>query len=194
MINNEDESETIITAEYSEKKAEPPKKEPGLFSKFGAYVKKNQAAEAERRKKTGEPTFTEELSSFGSEWSKNLTKGMAQVGKEEEAKLDGKSSSVKIVRDDDDFANDILFGKKKGQSSATMHGGNGQKVSSVYTDAEFIEKLCEFLRYVNEDDDVGMYHKDNGRFTYVDHKYLSKLLTRFYGTKVTLKERDLSIK
>jgi hypothetical protein len=198
MTYYEGEEETIIPAEFTEKKSEKekekPQKEPGLLNKFATYVKKNQAAEAERRKRTGEPSFSEELSAFGSEWGKNLSKGMANVGKEEEAKLNGKSGSVKVVRDDDDFANDILFGKKKGQSSATMHGGNGQKVSSVYTEEAFIAKLCEFMRYVAEDDNIGMYRKDGGKFTSVDYKYLGKLLTRYYGHKVILKDRDLSIK
>jgi hypothetical protein len=194
MTYYEGDEEIIIDAEFIkkpvEKPPEKPEKKPGLLSRFGKYVEKNRRAEAERRKRTGEPSFSEELSAFGSEWSKNLTKGMAQVGREEEAKLNGKTGSTKIVRDDDEFANDILFGKKKSKQSE----GDNKSNDHVYPNDEFITKLCEFLRYVNEDDNVGMYRKDGGRFTYVDYKYLSKLLTRFYGTKIMLKERDLSIK
>lgn len=183
---------TTIDAEFTEKKE---KKEPGLLNKFAAYVNKNRAAEAKRMKQTGERSLTEELSAFGSEWGKNLTKGMANVGKEEEAKLNGKTASTKIVRDDDDFADEILFGtKKKSNKSTGAQGNDNGVVSHAYTEKEFIDKFCEFLRYVAEDDDVGMYQYRNKQYMQVDYKYLSKLLTRYLGHKVTLKERDLSFK
>jgi hypothetical protein len=188
-----EDDETVINAEFSEKK--PTKEEPGVLGKFAAYVKKNRAAEAERRKKTGEPTFSEEISKFGSDWGKNLSKGMANVGNEEEAKLEGKKkqSAPSGLGYGDDSADEFLFGKKKGQQTANVSGkGGGQP--TVYTDKEFIDKLCEFLRYVAEDDDVGMYQYRNKQYMQVDYKYLSKLLTRYLGHKITLKERDLSFK
>jgi hypothetical protein len=173
---------------------------PSAISRFSAYIKKNQAAEAERRKRTGEASFTEELSSFGSEWSKNLTKGMAQVGREEEAKLEGKTGSTKVVQDDDDFANDILFGSSgKKKSTATPVGtGGARSADSIYSEKQFIEKICEFLRYTEEDDDVSLWQlKTDGnkkQYYKVDHVLLGKLLSRYMGHKITLKERDLSIK
>jgi len=178
----------IPTPEPGEPK---PEKEPGMLGKFAAYIKKNQASEEARRKRTGEASFTEELSAFGSEWSKNLTKGMASVGNEEERKISGKSGNVKIVQDDDNFADDILFGTKRNKKQSTPSTG---AVDRTYTDKEFIERLCAFMRYVAEDDDVGMYQDRGKQLIPVDHNYLSKLLTRYLGYKVILKERDLSFK
>jgi hypothetical protein len=188
-----EEDDVVINAEFSEKK--PPKKAEGVFGKVAAYVKKNRAAEAERRKQTGEPSFSEELSKFGSEWGKNLSKGMADVGNEEESKLNGKKKQPTSsgLGYGDDSADEFLFGKKKGQSTVT-HGGNGHVIPNTYTEKEFIDKLCEFIRYIAEDDDVGLYQIRGKQVTPVDHKYLSKLLTRYLGNKVTLKERDLSFK
>ena len=92
-----------------------PVKEPGLFDKFNAYVKKNQTA----NKKLGEPSLTEELSSFGSEWSKNLAKGMSQVGDQEEKKIMGTTKkNTGSFQDDNDHAQDVLFGSKKPKTNS----------------------------------------------------------------------------
>jgi hypothetical protein len=196
MTDHYEDDEIVINADFSEKK--PQEKETGVLGKMAAYVKKNRAAEAERRKKTGEPSFSEEISKFGSEWGKNLTKGMADVGTEEEAKLNGKKkqSTPSGLGYGDDSADEFLFGKygKKQPPQSTTLGGTGGGNLSVYTEKEFIDKLCEFLRYVAEDDDVGMYQYRNKQYMQVDYKYLSKLLTRYLGHKITLKERDLSFK
>jgi len=195
-MTEEHDEDTVIDAEFTKKTEEKPPEKPGLISRYVAFVQKNQKAEAERRKRTGEPSFSEELFSFGSEWSKNISKGMANVGREEEAKLNGKTKSTKIVNDDDDFADEILFGTKKKPKQPPAGGGNGGSRihPGTYTDEQFIEKLCEFLRYVAEDDEVELYQYRGKQLTKVDYKYLSKLLTRYLGYKVTLKERDLSFK
>jgi hypothetical protein len=88
-----------------------PKAEPGLFQKFSAYVAKNRAANA----KSGEPSLTDEFSKMGADWGKNLTKGMAEVGRSEEEKLSGKTKKpvTGTFQDDDDYAQDTLFGGKK---------------------------------------------------------------------------------
>ena len=163
-------------------------KEPGLFSKFNAYIAKNQAA----NRRAGDKPLSEELSSFGSEWGKNFSKGMAQVGEEEESKINKKP---KIVHDDDGLMDEILFGKKpKAKSVQQSTVGETLRKITQETDEMFIQRLCEFLRYVNEDDDVELYQHRGTHFMKADYKYVSKLLTRYLGYKVTLKERDLMIK
>jgi hypothetical protein len=185
MTDYYEDDETVINAEFIEKK--PPKKEPGLFQKFAAYRKKN----LEANRKAGEPALEDELKNMGMDWGKSFSKGMAEVGREEEAKLMGKTKSSSTgLGNADDSADEFLFGKKKGQPTATQGGTR----SPIYTEKEFIDKLCEFLRYVAEDDDVGMYQHRGTQYIEVDYKYLSKLLTRYLGHKVTLKERDLMFK
>jgi hypothetical protein len=190
------EEDTVINAEYTEKRKEP---KPSALSRFSAYIKKNQAAEAARQKRTGEPSFTEELSKFGSDWGKGLTQGMANVGREEEAKLEGRSGGTKkVVQDEDDYANDILFGSSgKKKPSSTANGGV-RSADSIYSEKQFIDKLCEFLRYAEEDDDVSLWQLKTAagkkQFYKTDHILLSKLLSHYMGHKVTLKDRDLSIK
>ena len=155
-------------------------KKPGLLNRFATYVQKNQEA----NRKAGVKSLTEEASELGSEWASNLTKGMARVGDAEEAKLTGRKPN--IVNDDDGLMDEILFGKKPTKTSG--------KANLEESDTVFIQRLCEFLRYVNEDDDVELYQHRGTGFTKVDSKYLSKLLTRYLGYKVLLRERDLSIK
>lgn len=176
-------------------------KKPSAISRFAAYVRKNQAAEEERRKRTGEPSFSEELSKFGSDWGKGLSQGMANVGREEEAKLEGRSRETKLVDDEDSYATDVLFGgtsKKKSVSTVGGDGGGARSANSIYSEKQFIEKMCEFLRYAEEDDDVSLWQMKTAagkkQFYKTDHILLGKLLSRYLGHKVTLKERDLSIK
>lgn len=164
-------------------------KEPGLFTKINTYIKKNQ--EANRR--AGDKPLSEEISSFGAEWGKNFSKGMAEVGNSEEAKLSG--GKAKIVHDDDGLMDEILFGKKPGKKTVPQSDTSEViRKTTTQSDEIFIQRLCEFLRYVNEDDDVELYQHRGTHFMKADYKYLSKLLTRYLGYKVTLKERDLMIK
>lgn len=183
MTNGYEDDEIVINAEFSEK--QPPKKEPGLLQRFSAYRKKN----LEAARKAGEPALEEELKNMGMDWGKSFSKGMAEVGREEEAKLSGRT---KPVVDSGDPANDFLFGGS-GKKQVQQQHGAGSNVA-IYTEKEFIDKLCEFLRYVAEDDDVGLYQVRGKQVTPVDYKYLSKLLTRYLGHKIMLKERDLSFK
>jgi len=162
-------------------------KEPGLFSKFNAYIAKNQAA----NRRAGDKPLSEELSSFGSDWGKNFSKGMAEVGNEEEAKLNKKP---KVVHDDDGLMDEIIFGKKKPKTNQTPNKEEPVQRGEPMTDEAFTAKLCDFMRYVNEDDEVELYQHRGSTYTKVDYKYMGKLLTRYMGHKVTLKERDLSIK
>jgi hypothetical protein len=178
--------ETVITAEFTEKKDQ---KKPGVFSGIAAYIKKNQEAEKKRREKTGEKSLSEELAGVGSDWGKNLMKGMKEVGDEQESSLTGRRRSPGSFDPSDDITDEILFGKKPKPRS-----DGPTPASELFNEKQFIEKLCEFLRYVEEDDDVKMWQHRGKVTTVVDYKYLSKLLTRFYGHKIVLKERDLSIK
>ena len=167
-----DESE-IIDAVYTEKKPEPPKAKPGLLNRFAKYVHDNQEA----NRKMGLKPLSEELGDAGSSWLGGIGKGMASVGDEFEAELTGK--------------------KKKPQppQGQPAPSSRGICVPDIEAEQYFIDELCTFLRFTQEDDDVMLWqirlHQSDRK---VDHIYLSKLLTRFYGHKITIKERDLMFK
>lgn len=105
--------------------------------------------------------------------------------------------------DSNSLVDEFLFGKPPKQKasqtavskpvSTPFEDENRIRLDS-YNESQFIDKLCEFLRYIEEDDTVKLWRKYGSHFDVVDHKYLSKLLTRFYGHKITLKERDLLIR
>ena len=140
-----------MTATRKSKTPAQPVKEPGLFQKFSAYVAKNQAA----NKKAGDPSLSDEFSKFGADWGKNLSRGMAEVGNAEEAKLLGKSkkATTGTFNDTDDTANEMLFGSKK-PAQGTSRGSQNE---SLVDDGELrFTLLCDGKMIIQRSSGAGI--------------------------------------
>jgi hypothetical protein len=174
----EDESE-VLDAVYTEKKTEPPKPKPGLLNRFAKYVHDTQEANL----KAGLKPLSEELGEAGAGWLGGIGKGMASVGDEFEAELTGKKKTQPVQQ----------------QYEYTTKSTPVKRGMAATEDGElfFIDELCSFLRFVQEDDEVMLWKVTQipgKHFLKIDNVYLGKLLTRFYGHKITIKERDLMFK
>jgi hypothetical protein len=172
-----DEPSEIIDVTATSKVKDPTKEsvvkepaKPGLLDRFATYVRKNQ----ENNRKLGLKPLSEELGGAGANWMGGMAKGMAAVGDEFEAEVTGKKKKQPVQ-----------------QRESTMNRGRGVTNEG---DPDFVEELCSFLRFVQEDDEVMLWQHRGNKFQIVDNTHLSKLLTRYSGHKVTIKERDLMFK